>query len=1158
MNVRNFFNTKPSHRFGIHRGSESMRKYKRSLTASKHVRSTKTNLIIYTLLSTLTLSCQTQPDTLFTLLPPQETGVDFENILSESDTFNILNYLYYYNGGGVAIGDLNNDGLPDLYFTANEQPNRLYLNQGDFHFTDITEPAQVAGLPGWTTGVTMADVNGDGWLDIYVSQLGSHEGVSGRNQLYINDADTSQGYPTFTERAAAFGLDQQTFATQASFFDYDNDGDLDVYLLNHTVHSANTYVPATRGRRSTPQGDQLLRNDTPMSPFKGGRGMFVDVSEEAGIYQSLVGYGLSVSVSDLNQDGWLDIYVGNDFHENDYLYYNNGDGTFRESIAEAVGHTSRFSMGSDIADFNNDAYLDIMSLDMKPEDAYTQKISAGEDPYDIYKFKLSYGYHHQYARNALQLYTPLPPASPFEGGRGMSGARGVYSEIAQLAGMAATDWSWSALFADLDNDGWKDLYITNGILRRPNNLDYIRYLSNQDVQKALQQGNMTESVGLIHKMPSDKIPNYAYQNNHDLTFSNQATAWGLAQPGFSNGAAYGDLDNDGDLDLVVNNVNAPAFVYRNNTNEQKNHHYLKIRSVGEGKNRWGIGTKVWLHTGDSVQYQELMPTRGFQSAVEPLFHFGLGARTTIDSVVVVWPDARQQTLTGVAADQTLVVKQTDAQQRYAYTKKQSKTLFAPWTSSDTALFRHQENEFAAFNREPFLPHALSEEGPGLAVGDANGDGREDIFVGGAAQQPSQLLLQTAERKFTGSDSSLWQTERAYEDVAAAWLDVDADDDLDLYVGSAGSEYDGKALADRLYLNDGTGHLQRADDALPPVYENTSCVAPCDADHDGDVDIFVGSRGLTGKYGLNPKSYLLKNDGTGHFTAVTLPVEGMVTGAVWTDYDQDGWKDLVVVGEWMPLTLLKNEAGNLQSISVPSLAQSNGWWNTVAIGDLDGDGDEDWVVGNLGRNSVIQASQDEPVTLYVNDFDDNGSLDPILTFYQQDTEQSILTKDELAKQIPRLRKNTTYAAYAKAPMQEWFAAAQWEKALVKKAYVLASSWVENKGADGFVVHTLPVEAQFAPVRAILIQDFDQDGHLDLLLAGNAYAVDPKQGRYDASYGWWLKGKGNGEFAVVPADESGVAMKGEVTGMDFLPSSNLIVIVKNDDALELWEITDTVDN
>ena len=1084
--------------------------------------------IIGVCLLVIILSCQPQPDKRFTLLSPRETGVTFSNTLSENDTFNILNYLYYYNGGGVAIGDVNNDGLPDLYFTANEQPNQLYLNRGGFRFDNISSEAQVIGTSGWTTGVTMADVNGDGWLDIYVCQLGQHAGVRGRNQLYLNDADTSRGYPTFTERAAAFGLDQQTFATHAAFFDYDRDGDLDVYLLNHTVHSSDTYVPVAQGRRASPQGDQLLRNDN---------NYFVDASQEAGIYRSAVGYGLSVSVADLNQDGWSDIYVGNDFHENDYLYYNQGDGTFKESIADAIGHSSRFTMGTDVADFNNDAQPDIISLDMKPEDEYVRKVSAGEDPYNIYQFKLSYGYHHQNARNALQL----------------SVGDQHYSEIGQLAGVAATDWSWAPLFADLDNDGWKDLYITNGILRRPNNLDYIRYISNREIQTALQRGT-AETTALIQRMPSEKIANYAFRNQHDLTFSNQTQEWGLDQPSFSNGGAYGDLDNDGDLDLVVNNVNAPAFIYRNNS---RKHHYLRIRLEGEGQNTFGIGARVWLHANGHVQYQELTPTRGFQSSVEPVLHFGLGETPRIDSLVVIWPQQAKQVVRSVALDTVLTLSQSQAHPYRPDSVSDQRTFFTV-SPLDTSLFRHRENEYVDLNREPFLPHMLSREGPALAVADVNNDGLDDFFIGGAAGFAGALLMQQPNGALARSKKQAWQTDQLHEDVAAAWLDADNDGDLDIYVGSAGNQAAESALADRLYRNDGNGHWTRWEAALPPRYENTACVVPGDADKDGDTDLFVGVRNLSGSYGELPRSYLLENDGNGQFVAIDLPINGMVTDAVWSDYDQDGWDDLVVVGEWMPITILKNNRGQLLPEAVLTLANSNGWWNTIEQADLDGDGDEDWVIGNLGHNSMLHASVDQPVSLYVNDFDNNDTVDPLMTYYRQGKEQAVPTLDELVKNIPSLRKKfTDYRSYAETPFKSWFSDDIWKGATVRKAYTFSSSWVENKGAAGFATHVLPLKAQFSPVRAMLIRDFNNDSLPDLLLAGNAYEADPKQGRYDAGYGLLLINQPNKQFAAVSGFTSGIYLDGQVRHLAAIsnPREFLIIGVRNDASPLIITLNDT---
>lgn len=1069
---------------------------------------------------------------LFELMDPSHTGVEFVNELPEEPAFNILNYLYYYNGGGVAAGDVNGDGLPDLYLTSNLGPDRLYLNRGDYRFEDVSERAGITGSTGWTSGVTMADVDGDGHLDIYVSAV-RYLGMPGGNVLYLNRGDG-----TFVDRTEELGLGFAGYSTQAAFFDFDGDGDLDAYLLNHSTHTERAISRTDRTVRHPAAGDRLMRND-------GGR--FVDVSEQAGIYGGVEGYGLGVVTSDLDMNGCPDVYVANDFQEGDYLYLNRCDGTFVESIARATGHTSRFSMGVDAADFSNDGLPDVVVLDMLPDREEILKTSANAESFTLFDLRVRAGYHPQYARNTLQL------------NRG----DGSFSEIGYLAGVHATDWSWAPLFADLDNDGLKDLFVTNGIYRRPNDLDYINYVGNEAVQASLARGIDERNLSLLRKMPRIPLANHAFRNNGDLTFTDLAAEWGLAEPGFSNGAVYVDLNNTGALDLVVNNINAPASIYRNRARERSGSHFLKVVTRGEGANTGGIGAKLFVHHGGRTQLLEQMPTRGFQSSVDPRLHVGLGGSTRVDSLLVVWPDHRFQLLRDIAADRTLTLSQADAAGRYPYSREPSRPpLFGDASALAADASAHRENDFYDFNREPLVPHLLSTEGPALAVADVNGDGLDDLFVGGAKWQAGALLLQAPDGRFRRSSVPALDADSLHEDVDAAFLDANGDGAQDLYVVSGGNEFAGTdaPLQDRLYLGDGAGGFRRDPGAVPLLSESGGCVAPADFDGDGDVDLFVGRRVVARAYGRSPRSYLLRNDGRGRFTDVTAQMApslaelGMVSSAAWLDQDRDGRLDLVVVGEWMPIRLFRQEGGRFVDRGAGvGLAGSSGWWNVVTAADLNGDGREDLVVGNLGLNSYLRASPSEPARLYVSDFFGNGSVEQLLTFYKRGVSYPIAGRDDLVRLMPQLRSRyPSYADFGDSRVDEIIPAEELEKAAVLEA-TRFESVVALTGADGsFTLRPLPTEAQFAPVYAALVSDFDGDGRADLLLAGNFHGVTPLRGRYDAGYGLLLRGDGAGGLAPLSPAESGVSIRGQARDLESLVGPDgrrLVAVARNDDRLQL---------
>jgi enediyne biosynthesis protein E4 len=1068
---------------------------------------------------------------LFEALDSGRTGVGFANRLPEAPEFNILNYLYYYNGGGVAVGDVNGDSLPDLYLSSNLDKNRLYLNRGDFRFEDVTDKAGVGGPPGWKTGVTMADVNGDGRLDMYVSAV-SYLTMQGRNMLYINNGDG-----TFTDRAKSYGVDHAGYSTQAAFFDYDADGDLDMFLLSHSTHTERAIGDATRRDvRNARAGGRLYRND-------GAR--FTDVSAQAGIFGGIEGYGLGLVVSDLNLDGCPDVYVANDFQEQDFLYYNSCRKTFTESIARATAHTSRFSMGVDAADVNNDGRPDLVVGDMLPEQEQILKSSASSESYSLFNLRVRAGYHPQYARNTLQL------------NRGS----GEFSEVGFLAGVEATDWTWSLLFADMDNDGRKDLFVTSGIFRRPNDLDYINYIGNEAVQASLANGVTRENLSLLKQMPTVPVVNHAYRNDGDLHFTDMATAWGLARPGYSNGAAYADLDNDGALDLIVNNYDAPVSIYRNLARQRSGNGWLSIALQGAGRNTQGVGAKVIVVQRGQRQFLEQSPTRGFQSSVDPRLHFGLGRDSVVDSLVVIWPDRRFQVLTQVPANRRLTLAQREASGRWDYARGAiAPTLVADVTDSIATGFVHVENDFNDMDREPLMPHQLSTEGPALAVADVNGDGLDDMYVGGAKWQPGRLLVQQANGDFAASDVALFAADSITEEVAAVFFDANGDRHPDLYVVTGGNEFWGgmPELEDRLYLNDGTGHFTKSLDGVPPLKENGSCVVPGDFNGDGHLDLFVGARVVAKQYGVSPKSHLLQGDGKGRFTDVTATVApalldaGMVTSAVWLDQDRDGALDLVVAGEWMPVRVFRQERGKfVDRTRDAGLADSEGWWNSIAAADLNGDGRQDLVLGNLGLNAYITASRTEPAQMYVYDFFGNGTIEQIISFYKHGVSYPLANRDEMVKVMPPLRsKFLTYKAFGASTVQDILPADELAKARVLKASTFATSVALSSPSGTWTLHPLPTEAQFAPVYATVIRDLDGDGSPDLLLGGNFLGAPPILGRSDASYGLLLRGLGGGRFAAVDAEQSGVRVRGEVRHMHALRGpggGTTIAIARNNDRL-----------
>lgn len=1076
----------------------------------------------------------------FEFLGPEKTGINFRNDLRYSDQFNLFKYIYFYNGSGVGVADFNRDGLADIFFGSNQGQNQLYLNKGDFQFKEVTAAAGIPNDAGWTTGISVVDINNDGWMDLYICRVGEYETLNSRNQLLLNEGVGADSIPRFREAAREYGLDFKGFSTQAAFFDYDLDGDLDMFLLNHSVHENGTFRPRKEflNTQHPLSGDRLYRNEN---------GRYVDVTAESGIQSSAIGYGLGIAVSDINGDGWPDIYIGNDFHENDYLYINQQNGRFREMATELLQHSSQFSMGVDVADVNNDARPEIISVDMLPEDAVILKRSLGEDAFDIFQHKISVGYSHQYTRNNLQWNRP----------------DGKFSELGLYSGIAATDWSWSPLWMDFNNDGLKDLFISNGIPKRMNDIDYVNFVSNTEVRKSIANNAVKDKdMELIKKFPEIRLPNKFYLNERNFQFRDMAAAIKGELPGFSNGAAYADFDNDGLLDIVVNNIDAPATLYRNLRPDTAKAAVLELWLQGPELNRQAIGSRVCVFAGEEKRLYEKFPVRGFLSSSDGPMLIGLGDRTNVDSLMLIWPDNTKEII-------VLPSPENDKLQL----RKTYKSGLPPWDPSPpgkasnqgasweeiTAAagidYVHRENHFVEFDREPLIPHMLSTEGPALAVADINGDGWEDFFVGGARNQAAQLYLQDGRGAFVKKQSPALLQDSMYEDVDALWADVNADGYPDLLIASGGNEFYGKDRHNepRLYLNDGQGNLRRKNDAFSGLFLTASCLAITDLDGDKAPDLFIGARTVPWEYGQMPESYLLKNDGQGRFTEVTkewnpgLAQAGMVTDAKWTDLDRDGDDDLLLALEWGAITAWMRE-GN--SFTPRPLSPDKGWWNFIEPIDIDGDGDLDIVAGNMGLNGRLKPTRQEPVRLYYNDFDDNGKHEQVMTYYLRGRELPFANKAELEKQLPVLRKKYLYAEqFANASLPDLLGKEKLSAARIWEADFAANAILINDGRGNFTAMPLDWRQQLAPLRAGLSFSTKSGKTDGMMLMGNYYDNNIQMGRYDADFGSWLMTGSQGELMWRPIE--GWLAQGQVRHLAAirLPAGTAAIVARNNGPLSL---------